>query len=346
METNRNLLNQSGCLRRETLLAWLENRLSPAEKTIVENHLQECILCREAIEGFESSYAARVRAAFADINTSMQQRLLLHEKKGLSRRMKLSLAAAVLLLLIGVFSVFKFRPVEKPMEIAQEIHQPKLEQQAPASAPVIVEKVKDKAAEKSPALAKPLAKEKITGEDRITKNEVEIPAQEAETVTETLAAGPMEQKEEKPAEEPEAIAYNAPAAEKRRSEPVSARSMRYAEKSVAVEYKDKTESTYYVVQEPARFQGGDISKFKTYVESKFAEAGKEAGFNVSGILTVSFIVDKDGKMRDVFVVKGLDAKTDSIVKSIVESSPVWQPGRQQGKAVNVNMVVEVKVSGK
>lgn len=346
MEKSRNLLNQSGCLSREAVLAWLENRLSPGEKIVIEKHLAECTLCREAIEGFESSDPSRVRAAFADINTNMQQRLLQQERKGLSRRMKLSLAAAVLLMLIGIFSVFKFRPGEKPIEIAQEINQPRLEQKSPAIPQENADVIQKKTSENKPVATRSFSKEKIAVEDKTSESEVEIMPQAAEPVTETLASAGEEQKEEKPAEETDAIAYNAPVAAKKSSEPVLARSARYAEKAIAVEYKDKAESTYYAVQEPALFQGGDIVKFKTYVENKYVEAAKGQAITSSGSLTVSFVIDKTGKVRDVFVVKGLETKTDSIVKVIVENSPVWQPGRQQGKVVNVNMVVEVSVSKK
>ncbi len=346
MEKSRNLLNQSGCLSREAVLAWLENRLSPGEKIVIEKHLEECILCREAIEGFESIDASKVRAVFTDINTNMQQRLLQQEKRGLSRRMKLSLAAAVLLMLIGVFSLFKFGLVEKPVEIAQEINQPKFEQQSPAPTQENTEEIQKKTSVNKPVATRSFSNEKIAVKDKTTEREVEIQSLAAEPVTETLASDDEEQKEEKPAEEADAIAYNAPVAAKKSSEPVSVRSARYAEKALAVEYKDKTESTYYAVQEPALFQGGDIAKFKTYVESKYAEATKGQDFTSSGSLTVSFVVDKTGRVKDAFVVKGLETRTDSIVKVIVENSPVWQPGRQQGKAVNVNMVVEVKISSK
>lgn len=339
MEKNRNLLNQSGCLNREAVLAWLENRLSPEEKVMIENHLQECILCREALEGYEINDTSRIRAAFADINSTIQQHLLQQEKKGLSRKMKLSLAAAVLLMLIGVFSVFKFRQVEEPMEIAQEINQPRFEQKTPA-APVIKEELYDRT-EKKPTADKPLSKEKLAIKEKSSETEIPSTPVAAETETEKTDYAATEQKEEKPAEENEAIAYNAPAATKKSQTPVNARSARFAEKSIAVEYTDKSETTYYAVESPPKFQNGDIRLFKTYVESKL-----EANQLNYGKMTVSFIVDKNGKVKDPFVVSGLDAKTDSIIKKIVLQSPDWQPARQNGKPVNVQLVLEVFVRNK
>jgi protein TonB len=338
MEKNKSLLNQSGCLSREAVLAWLENRLSPAEKTVIDHHLQECILCREALEGFESSNASRVRSAFAEINTNMQQRLLQQDKKGLSRRMKLSLAAAVLLMLIGVFSVFKFRPIEKPMEIAQEINQPKFEPRDPAPAPVIADEVLEKTNEKKPETAMSLSKEKIFVEDKVRESEVVIPSESAQLVMESPTT---EQKEEKPADEVEAIVYNAPTAAKRTQVPDMVRSTRFAEKSLAVEYTNKSDTTYYAVDSPPKFQNGDSKLFKTYVESKL-----EINQLYYGKMLVSFILDKNGKVKDVFVVEGLGARNDSLVKEIVLQSPKWQPARQNGKAVNVQMVFEVFVRNK
>lgn len=332
-------MNQSGCLTRETVLAWLENRLSPNEKLVVENHLRECVLCREALEGFSGSEVSRVRTAFADINHAMQQRLLQQEKKGLSRTMKLSLVAAVLLVLVGIFSIFRFKPVEAPMQVAQEMPRQKFEGKAPAplqqeSPPVSND------AEKPKPVYTPVEKEKsaTTRSEELTNPVVAV--EQLETQKEEMAEKAEEEIEEPLAadEKNQLIVESAPVASKKSDAPAMSRSARYAEKPMAVEYTGKSETTYYAVESPPRFRNGDIKLFKDYVESKM-----EALQTNSGKMTLSFIVDKNGKVKDAFVIKGLDAKTDSLVKEIVLQSPQWKPGRQGEQAVNVQLAVDVEV---
>ncbi len=46
------LFNQSGCLYFDTLQRYQRKNLNSSERELVENHLNECQLCREALEGF------------------------------------------------------------------------------------------------------------------------------------------------------------------------------------------------------------------------------------------------------------------------------------------------------
>lgn len=135
MEKNKRLFNQSGCLSREAILAWLENRLSPSERILMEDHLKGCDLCRDAIEGFERSDASSTRKMFAGINHGMQQRILKSENKTISRRMKLTMAAAIFLLLLGIFTTVKFLAPQAQVQVAHHMNQERLETKTPEPLP-------------------------------------------------------------------------------------------------------------------------------------------------------------------------------------------------------------------
>ena len=56
---------------------------------------------------------------------------------------------------------------------------------------------------------------------------------------------------------------------------------------------------------------------------------------------LDFVVNKDGSIVDVHILKGVDASLDNEAVRVVKSMPKWSPGRQRGKAVRVKYVLPV-----
>ncbi len=48
---NKFLFNETGCIRKDQLLAYRDHKLSGNEKHEVEEHLVDCMLCSDALEG-------------------------------------------------------------------------------------------------------------------------------------------------------------------------------------------------------------------------------------------------------------------------------------------------------
>jgi protein TonB len=63
--------------------------------------------------------------------------------------------------------------------------------------------------------------------------------------------------------------------------------------------------------------------------------------NVQGRVTVQFVVNKDGSIVDVVVVKGIDPYLDKEALRVVSGMPKWKPGEQRGKPVRVKYTVPV-----
>jgi protein TonB len=66
---------------------------------------------------------------------------------------------------------------------------------------------------------------------------------------------------------------------------------------------------------------------------RYPELAKEN--NISGRVTVRFVVDENGDVSDVNVVKGIGGGCDEEAKRVVMKMPKWKPGKQNGKAVKV-----------
>jgi protein TonB len=90
------------------------------------------------------------------------------------------------------------------------------------------------------------------------------------------------------------------------------------------------------VEEMPTFNGGDPAiEFWKYIVSnlKYQEITAENG--VMGKVTIKFVVNAEGRVVDAEIVKGADPALDKEALRVVSSSPLWTPGKQRGKAVNV-----------
>ncbi len=95
-----------------------------------------------------------------------------------------------------------------------------------------------------------------------------------------------------------------------------------------------------VVEQMPSFPGG-TSALMSYLNSnvKYPVVAQENG--VQGRVVISFVVEKDGSITDVQVVKSVDPSLDREASRVVRSMPRWNPGKQNGQAVRVKYDVPV-----
>lgn len=86
------------------------------------------------------------------------------------------------------------------------------------------------------------------------------------------------------------------------------------------------------------FQGGETAFLKYLATNiKYPKTDKP----IKGIVVVSFVVDKNGKVKDVRVVRSLNKLCDDEVIRVVSASPEWIPGKKDGKPADVKMTLPV-----
>jgi len=90
-----------------------------------------------------------------------------------------------------------------------------------------------------------------------------------------------------------------------------------------------------IVEEKPSFMGGDENTFTKWVHERiiYPEIAKENG--VQGRVVLSFIVDADGYVKNVTVLRGVDPSIDKEAVRVASSSPRWKPGRQRDRNVRV-----------
>ena len=117
--------------------------------------------------------------------------------------------------------------------------------------------------------------------------------------------------------------------------------MDYKEATVAEEVVEEEAIPFALVESKPSFQGGDANTFSKWVMGKivYPEIAKENG--VQGRVTLQFTVTKEGTVKDVKVLRGIDPSLDKEAVRVVSSSPKWAPGKQRDRAVPVTYTFPV-----
>ncbi|MBR4897832.1 MAG: energy transducer TonB [Prevotella sp.] len=111
---------------------------------------------------------------------------------------------------------------------------------------------------------------------------------------------------------------------------------------VAVDEAPKEEETkvFDVVEQMPSFPGGDAALMKFLSEHiKYPVVAEENG--IQGRVIATFVVERDGSITDVKVIKSVDPSLDKEAIRVLKSMPKWIPGKQNGSAVRVKYTVPV-----
>ncbi|MFA6923047.1 MAG: TonB family protein [Bacteroidales bacterium] len=91
---------------------------------------------------------------------------------------------------------------------------------------------------------------------------------------------------------------------------------------------------FTIVEEMPSYPGGDEARMKFLQENiKYPQMAKESG--IQGRVFITFVVDENGKVIDVKVLRGIGGGCDEEAVRVVKQMPPWVPGKQAGKAVRV-----------
>ena len=100
------------------------------------------------------------------------------------------------------------------------------------------------------------------------------------------------------------------------------------------------DSIYNIVEVMPEFPGG-MDKMANYLSEniKYPEEAKDKG--ISGRVFLSFVIEKDGSVTDVKVMRSVDPIVDNEAVRVVKAMPKWKPGTMKGKPVRVSYVLPI-----
>lgn len=97
---------------------------------------------------------------------------------------------------------------------------------------------------------------------------------------------------------------------------------------------------FQVVETMPSFPGGDAALFKFLNDNiKYPVIAQENG--IQGRVICQFVVNRDGSIVDVEVVRSVDPSLDKEAIRVIKAMPNWAPGKQRGKAVRVKYTLPV-----
>ena len=110
---------------------------------------------------------------------------------------------------------------------------------------------------------------------------------------------------------------------------------------VVDEVPDETATKVFdVVEQMPSFPGGDAALMSFLNKNiKYPVIAEENG--IQGRVVATFVVERDGSITDVKVIKSVDPSLDKEAVRVLKSMPKWIPGKQNGQAVRVKYTVPV-----
>lgn len=111
---------------------------------------------------------------------------------------------------------------------------------------------------------------------------------------------------------------------------------------IQVETEEIEEETIFIVadQKPS-FQGGDLNVFRNWVQARLSYPPLAQENNIQGTVTVKFVVEKDGRLTNIQVLKSPDKTLSDEAVSVLSKSPKWEPARQRDVPVRFSYTMPI-----
>jgi periplasmic protein TonB len=98
---------------------------------------------------------------------------------------------------------------------------------------------------------------------------------------------------------------------------------------------------FTVVEQNPEFPGG-YNAMMAFVKQNMKYPANARRMGVEGTVYLGFVVNKDGTITDVTVLRGIMTECDNEAVRVIKAMPAWKPGRQNGRLVNVRYTVPLK----
>jgi len=107
------------------------------------------------------------------------------------------------------------------------------------------------------------------------------------------------------------------------------------------EEKEISEEPIFVIVESIPTFPGGMAKLMAYLHQniKYPTQAKEVG--IQGKVFVSFVIEKDGSVSDVLLLRGIGGGCDEEAIRVISNMPNWIPGKQRNIPVRVRFTLPV-----
>ena len=112
---------------------------------------------------------------------------------------------------------------------------------------------------------------------------------------------------------------------------------------IVIEEEEEVEEDviFTVVEDQPQFPGGEEARQRFLEDNlRYPTMAREAG--IQGTVFVTFVVETDGSVTDVRILRGIGGGCDEEAVRVVEMMPRWEPGRQRGQPVRVQFNMPIR----
>jgi periplasmic protein TonB len=113
------------------------------------------------------------------------------------------------------------------------------------------------------------------------------------------------------------------------------------EEPVETVVENNADEIFTVVEQQPEFAGG-YDALANYLRANMKYPTLARKMGIEGTVHVSFLISKTGSISEVKVLRGISAECDKEAIRVVQKMPAWEPGRQNGHAVHVRLVMPLK----
>ena len=112
---------------------------------------------------------------------------------------------------------------------------------------------------------------------------------------------------------------------------------------VFIPIEDDEDQIFIIVEDRAKPADGFKAFYKFLGKNiKYPTQARRLG--VEGRVFVSFVVERDGSLSDIKVLRGIGAGCDEEALRVLGIAPKWKPGKQRGRPVRVQMQLPIVFS--
>jgi TonB family protein len=98
---------------------------------------------------------------------------------------------------------------------------------------------------------------------------------------------------------------------------------------------------FVVVEDMPTFNGGNINAFREWVQRRVTYPQIAIDNGIQGKVFIMFVVETDGTVTNVNIMRGVDPSLDNEALRVVNESSLWKPGKQRDKPVRVRFSITV-----
>ena len=370
MKKKISLFLASDCLTPEAIQLYNDGKLTGENLMKIRRHLEECPLCKEAVEGFNlMPDHEEQKESIQDIRRGLFR--LLNEKRELSqvdkkirRVYKYVAAAASVIIIVGVFSIYHFLLRQDNNMIADNIEtekavpetrtekqlQPDREKKIIAPAVTPVQQPKGKGVDTKKSEIVTIDKQEEIEEPEVLAEEVELAIKEE--ISRQVSAIQISGTESDDIEKENALTdevhvyeisgVKAPEETKKKKSAVAGVARGTTEITSEKRAFPKATNNGDRTEPQPQFEVEGYEDFYDYIRKnvRYSEAALKKG--IGGSVKVEFFVNKKGKVVKVSVVEGIDEILNNEAIRVVSSSPRWIAAEMNGKRITRKMTATVE----